>query len=89
MHLIIWFILLKEELYKNLRPYGRLVDLTYPSPSTKDLPRFAIAQFRNIASAASAKNCLHGVELNGTRLNLSYEKIIVRFIPLIFYDKIG
>ncbi|KAF7727906.1 mitochondrial escape protein 2 [Apophysomyces ossiformis] len=65
-----------EKLYKHLRQYGRLHDIAlYPTPLVaKDPPRYAIAQFTRIRSATSARNCLHGHVIHGSRLNLLYER---------------
>lgn len=65
-----------ETLYRQLRPYGRIFDLSiYPNPHiSKDPARYAIAQFTRVRYAASARNCLHGNILDGTRLNILYER---------------
>ncbi|KAI9348343.1 RNA12 protein-domain-containing protein [Pilaira anomala] len=65
-----------ETLYKQLRPYGRIFDLSiYPNPHiSKDPARYAIAQFTRVRYAASARNCLHGSIMDGTRLNILYER---------------
>ncbi|ORY96952.1 RNA12 protein-domain-containing protein [Syncephalastrum racemosum] len=65
-----------EKLYKHLRPYGRIYDIAlYPNPHvSKDPARYAIVQFTRIRSATSARNCLHGHIIHGTRLNLLYER---------------
>ncbi|KAG0174792.1 mitochondrial escape protein 2 [Apophysomyces sp. BC1015] len=65
-----------EKLYGHLRQYGRLHDIAlYPTPLVaKDPPRYAIAQFTRIRSATSARNCLHGHVIHGSRLNVLYER---------------
>ncbi|CDH60396.1 rna12 protein [Lichtheimia corymbifera JMRC:FSU:9682] len=65
-----------ERLYKHLRKYGRIYDIAvYPNPYTsKDPPRYAIAQFTRIRSATSARNCLHGHFIQGQRINILYER---------------
>ncbi|KAI9470931.1 MAG: RNA12 protein-domain-containing protein [Benjaminiella poitrasii] len=65
-----------ERLYKYLRPYGKLFDISlYPNPiSSKDPARYAIAQFTRIRSATSARTCLHGFAVDGTRVNILYER---------------
>lgn len=65
-----------EKLYQHLRPYGRVFDISiYPNPHiAKDPPRYAIAQFTRIRFATSARNCLHGHYIDGTRLNILYER---------------
>lgn len=68
-----------ERLYKHLRKYGRIYDIAiYPNPFTsKDPPRYAIAQFTRIRSATSARNCLHGHYIRGQRINILYERQLV------------
>lgn len=65
-----------ERLYRNLRPYGRIFDISiYPNPHlSKDPARYAIAQFTRVRYATSARNCLHGYTINDTRLNILYER---------------
>lgn len=65
-----------ERLYKHLRPYGRVFDISlYPNPHiAKDPARYAIVQFTRIRYATSARNCLHGHYIDGTRLNILYER---------------
>ncbi|CAO3696072.1 unnamed protein product [Umbelopsis ramanniana] len=62
-----------EQLYNNFRPYGRIFDISILSPASKELPRYAMIQFTRMRSATSARNCLHGLKLEGTRLNIGYE----------------
>lgn len=68
-----------EKLYKHLRPYGRIYDIAlYPNPHvSKDPARYAIVQFTRMRSATSARNCLHGHIIHGTRLNVLYERQLV------------
>jgi hypothetical protein len=65
-----------EKLYAHLRPYGRIFDISvYPNPHiSKDPARYAIAQFTRVRYATSARNCLHGHYIDGTRLNILYER---------------
>ncbi|GAA5796012.1 RNA12 protein-domain-containing protein [Helicostylum pulchrum] len=65
-----------ERLYRHLRPYGRIFDISiYPNPHvSKDPARYAIAQFTRVRYATSARNCLHGYTINDTRLNILYER---------------
>ncbi|KAK9717133.1 mitochondrial escape protein 2 [Basidiobolus ranarum] len=63
-----------ETLFKEFRPFGKIFDIQLQSPASKDLPRHAIVQFSRIRSATSAKNCVHGEVIGGTRLNIGYEK---------------
>jgi len=62
-----------EQLYHNFRPYGKIFDISILSPASKELPRYATVQFSRMRSATSARNCLHGLKLEGTRLNIVYE----------------
>jgi RNA recognition motif-containing protein len=70
-----------ERLYQHLRPYGKIFDIAlYPNPiKAKDPARYAIVQFTRVRSATSARNCLHGHIVDGTRLNVLYERQLVRF----------
>ncbi|KAI8968296.1 RNA12 protein-domain-containing protein [Mycotypha africana] len=65
-----------EKLYTHLRPFGRMFDIAlYPNPFiAKDPARYAIVQFTRVRSATSARNCLHGQVIDGTRLNILYER---------------
>ncbi|KAI9027400.1 RNA12 protein-domain-containing protein [Phycomyces nitens] len=65
-----------EKLYKQMRTYGRIYDISmYPNPIvSKDPVRYAIVSFTKIRSATSARNCLHGHTVGGTRLNVLYEQ---------------
>jgi hypothetical protein len=69
-----------EQLYNNFRPYGRIFDVSILSPASKELPRYATVQFTRMRSATSARNCLHGLKLEGTRLNIVYESQMVMWI---------
>jgi hypothetical protein len=70
-----------EKLYKHLRPYGRVTDIAlYPNPiMSKDPARYAIVQFTRVRFATTARNCLHGHVINGTRLNILYERQLVSY----------
>lgn len=72
---------IKEEgLYNLLRPYGRILDLTSPSPGTPGSLRSSIVTFKKVRSAATARNCIHGLVVptgNGnTRLHVGFERPI-------------
>lgn len=69
-----------EALYEELRQYGKIYNITL-SPNCvmgKDPPRYAIVQFTRIRAAASARNCLHGCTIDGTRINILYERHLVK-----------
>ncbi|RUP43989.1 RNA12 protein-domain-containing protein [Jimgerdemannia flammicorona] len=65
-----------EQIYKEFRQFGRIFDVTQPNPASKELPRYAIVQYTRVRAATSARNCLHGITVNGTRLNITYERQI-------------
>ncbi|KAF7800270.1 hypothetical protein EIP86_011517 [Pleurotus ostreatoroseus] len=72
----------EETLYELLRPYGRIVDVTYPSPVPAGTLRSAIISFRHVRSAAIARNTIHGLAVPSdtsgavTRLRTSYQQPI-------------
>lgn len=61
-----------EGLYTLFRKYGKIVDIVQ-LPLVKDMPKQAIVQYSFMRASTSAKNCLHGAELNGVKLNVTYE----------------
>nr|KAJ3419606.1 mitochondrial escape protein 2 [Polyrhizophydium stewartii] len=63
-----------EQLYREFRNYGRIMDVTLQPSSSKDVPRFASVEFVNKRSATSARNCIHGESIDGTRVHIGYEK---------------
>ncbi|KAJ3013728.1 mitochondrial escape protein 2 [Thoreauomyces humboldtii] len=63
-----------EELYKDFRQYGKIVNITLQPANVKDLPRFALIEFMRVRSATSARNCLNGEAITGTTININYEK---------------
>ncbi|KAK0197457.1 RNA12 protein-domain-containing protein [Armillaria mellea] len=67
----------QESLYKLLRPYGRIRDITDPIPVPAGSSRFSTISFQKIRSAAIARNVLHGFEMSSgktvTRLSTKYE----------------
>ncbi|KAK0502922.1 RNA12 protein-domain-containing protein [Armillaria luteobubalina] len=54
----------QETLYKLLRPYGRIRDITDPIPVPAGSSRFSTVSFQKIRSAAIARNVLHGFEMS-------------------------
>ncbi|KAJ8325077.1 mitochondrial escape protein 2 [Batrachochytrium dendrobatidis] len=64
-----------EQLYREFRSFGRIMDITIQPSSIKDLPRFASVEFVNKRSATSARNCIHGELIDGTRVHIGYEKV--------------
>ncbi|KAF8962253.1 mitochondrial escape protein 2 [Entomortierella lignicola] len=64
-----------EGLYALFRKYGKVVDITQ-LPPVKDMPNQAIVQYQFMRSSTSAKNCLHGTELNGVNISVSYERTL-------------
>ncbi|CAG8506974.1 6946_t:CDS:10 [Ambispora gerdemannii] len=65
-----------ESLYNIFRPYGRIRDINVLPPSVKDLPRYATIQYNVMRAATSAKNCVHGKVVDGTRLSILYDRPI-------------
>jgi len=57
------------------RQFGRIQDIIPASPSSKELPRFAIITFLYVRSATAAKNCLHQIIEQGTKIHISYEAV--------------
>ena len=66
------------------RQFGRIRDIIPASPSSKELPRFAVITFLYVRSATAAKNCLHQVVENGTKIHISY--ISVHTAPWFIWD---
>ncbi|KAJ1340912.1 hypothetical protein BSLG_004385 [Batrachochytrium salamandrivorans] len=64
-----------EQLYCEFRNFGRIMDITIQPSSVKDLPRFASIEFVRKRSATSARNCIHGEMIDGTRVHIGYEKV--------------
>lgn len=64
-----------EGLYSLFRKYGKIMDITL-LPAVKDMPRQAILQYNFMRASTSAKSCLHGAEINGIRLNVTYERTL-------------
>ncbi|KAJ3147035.1 mitochondrial escape protein 2 [Geranomyces variabilis] len=63
-----------EELYKEFRPYGKIVNITMQPGDSKTVPRFALIEYMRVRSATSARNCLNGEAISGTGININYEK---------------
>ncbi|KAF9354019.1 mitochondrial escape protein 2 [Mortierella sp. AD094] len=64
-----------EGLYTLFRKYGKVVDIIQ-LPPVKDMPKQAIVQYQFMRSSTSAKNCLHGTELNGVNISVTYERTL-------------
>ena len=68
-----------EGFYNLFRPYGNLVDISFPSLDSKVLPLYAYLDFASLPAAIMAKNCMHGSKINadgkpGPTLRLTYEQ---------------
>ncbi|KAJ1665584.1 mitochondrial escape protein 2 [Coemansia sp. RSA 1646] len=63
-----------EQIYKEFRMFGRILDIEHQPSSNKDTPRWAVVHFVRLHSATSARNCLHGYVVNATKIILSYVK---------------
>src|SRR5208282_3222460 len=57
------------------RQFGRIRDIIPASPSSKELPRYATITFLYMRSATSAKNCLHQMIEQDTKIHISYESV--------------
>ncbi|KAG0217527.1 mitochondrial escape protein 2 [Mortierella sp. NVP41] len=64
-----------EGLYTLFRKYGKIMDIVMVPP-VKDMPRQAIVQYSFMRASTSAKSCLHGAEINGTQLSVTYERTL-------------
>ncbi|KAF9364783.1 mitochondrial escape protein 2 [Mortierella sp. NVP85] len=64
-----------EGLYELFRKYGKIVDIIQ-LPPVKDMPKQAIVQYKFMRSSTSAKNCLHGADVNGVKIHVSFEKTL-------------
>ncbi|KAG0042886.1 mitochondrial escape protein 2 [Gryganskiella cystojenkinii] len=64
-----------EGLYTLFRKYGKIVDIVQVPP-VKDMPKQAIVQYSFMRASTSAKNCLHGAEINGIRISVTYERTL-------------
>ncbi|KAJ2783548.1 mitochondrial escape protein 2 [Coemansia interrupta] len=74
-----------EQLFREFRQFGRIVDIEMQPTSCKDTPRWAIVHFTRLRAATSARNCIHGDVVGATRLQLSYvrerhENVILQWI---------
>ncbi|KAG0371719.1 mitochondrial escape protein 2, partial [Mortierella sp. AD032] len=59
----------------RIEKYGKIVDI-FQVPPVKDMPKQAIVQYSFMRSATSAKNCLHGAEVNGIQISVNFERTI-------------
>ncbi|KAF9565318.1 mitochondrial escape protein 2 [Mortierella alpina] len=64
-----------EGLYSLFRKYGKIMDIVM-IPPVKDMPKQAIIQYSVMRASTSAKSCLHGAEINGVRLSVTYERTL-------------
>ncbi|KAG0209724.1 mitochondrial escape protein 2 [Mortierella sp. GBA30] len=65
-----------EGLYSLFRKYGKIMDIVM-LPPVKDIPyRQAIIQYSVMRASTSAKSCLHGAEVNGVKLSVTYERTL-------------
>ncbi|PIL23760.1 hypothetical protein GSI_13510 [Ganoderma sinense ZZ0214-1] len=69
-----------ESLYRLLRPYGRIIDITSPTPVPAGTLRSAQVSFRDLRSATSARNTIHDLKVpvssSTTILRTSYAQPI-------------
>ncbi|KAG0308195.1 mitochondrial escape protein 2 [Dissophora globulifera] len=64
-----------EGLYNHFRKYGKIIDIVM-IPPVKDMPKQAVIQYSFMRASTSAKNCIHGADINGVRLNVTYERTL-------------
>ncbi|KAJ1958326.1 mitochondrial escape protein 2, partial [Linderina pennispora] len=74
-----------EDLFREFRPFGRILDIEQQPSSNKDTPRWANVHFQRLRSATSARNCIHGDTVGDTKLSLSYiqmhhENVILQWL---------
>ncbi|KAH7877865.1 exonuclease [Lentinula edodes] len=66
----------EETLYRLFRPYGRIEELTQPTPVPAGMQRFSTIHFNRIHSATVARNVIYGLQVptsgGPTRLRISY-----------------
>ncbi|KAF9913799.1 mitochondrial escape protein 2, partial [Lobosporangium transversale] len=65
-----------EAIYSLFRKYGKIVDIVM-IPPVKDMPvKQAIVNYSFMRAATSAKSCLHGAEINGVKMSVTYERTL-------------
>ncbi|KAJ4464625.1 exonuclease [Lentinula edodes] len=66
----------EETLYRLFRPYGRIEEVTQPTPVPAGMQRFSTIHFNRIHSATVARNVIYGLQVptsgGPTRLRISY-----------------
>ncbi|KAJ1727965.1 mitochondrial escape protein 2 [Coemansia biformis] len=63
-----------EQIYREFRRFGRILDIETQPSTSKDTPRWAIVHFTGLREATRARNCAHGDVVGSTKLALSYVK---------------
>ncbi|KAJ2746204.1 mitochondrial escape protein 2 [Coemansia sp. BCRC 34301] len=61
-----------EQLYREFREFGLILDIEMQPTSNKDTPRWAVVHYSKLRGATRARNCAHGDVVGSTRLLLSY-----------------
>ncbi|KAJ2161418.1 mitochondrial escape protein 2 [Coemansia sp. RSA 552] len=61
-----------EQIFKEFRRFGRILDIEMQPSGSKDTPRWAIVHFTRLRGATSARNCVHGDVVGATKLALTY-----------------
>lgn len=66
----------QEHLFALFRKYGKIGDIQAQPADSKVLPKYALLDFAFTRDAIMARNCMHGVVVEGdkTMLRLSYEQ---------------
>jgi len=67
-----------EILYKEFRPFGKIVEIIPANPLSKDTLKSASIYFSRLRGATSARNCMHGAKFGNTELSLGYESQMVK-----------
>ncbi|KAF5391771.1 hypothetical protein D9757_001714 [Collybiopsis confluens] len=88
----------EEKLYNIFRPYGAIEELVNPTPVPAGAQRYSIVSFNRLKAATVARNVVYGLEVDSTRLRISYaypiEAHVVRewvanhpriILPIIFF----
>ncbi|KAH9997539.1 exonuclease [Russula vinacea] len=62
----------EETLYHTFRPYGRIIDISAPTPVSGTAYRASTVTFSDLRSSIVARNVIHGVHIDNTRLRTSF-----------------
>ncbi|KAN0124028.1 RNA12 domain containing protein [Russula decolorans] len=62
----------EETLYHTFRPFGRIVDISAPTPVSGTSYRASTVTFSDLRSSIVARNVVHGLHIDKTRLRTSF-----------------